>query len=145
MNGLPSNVSDDISPSELPDGFTPADPSGHAAAPRAGGGGNDAAAARTAQRQSVLEQSMTSDALARLRRVKLVKPERVAGVEAMIENMALNGKLQTKVSESKLIEMLEGIVGAQARKAGKDAGKISIQRKKYAFDSDDDDDDDDLY
>ena len=44
--------------------------------------------------------------------------------------------------EAKLIEMLEGIVGAQLQKNGGNAGKINIQRKKYNFDSDDDDDDD---
>ena len=61
----------------------------------------------------------------------------------MIANMAMQGKLDCKISEGKLIEMLEGIHGAQQKKAGGDAGKISIQRKKYNFDSDDEDDDDD--
>ncbi len=56
--------------------------------------------------------------------------------------MALQGKIDTKISEAKLIEMLEGIVGAQLQKNGGNAGKINIQRKKYNFDSDDDDDDD---
>jgi programmed cell death protein 5 len=60
----------------------------------------------------------------------------------MIANMALQGKIDTKISEAKLIEMLEGIVGAQLQKNGGNAGKINIQRKKYNFDSDDDDDDD---
>ncbi len=59
----------------------------------------------------------------------------------MIANMALQGKMDAKIGEGKLIEMLEGIVGAQMQKH-RDAGKISIQRKKYNFDSDDDDDDD---
>jgi DNA-binding TFAR19-related protein (PDSD5 family) len=73
-----------------------------------------------------------------------VKRERATAVEAMIANMALQGKMDTKITEGKLIEMLEGIVGAQMQKNGGDAGKISIQRKKYNFDSDGDDDDDDL-
>ena len=60
----------------------------------------------------------------------------------MIANMALQGKIDTKIDEAKLIEMLEGIVGAQLQKNGGNAGKINIQRKKYNFDSDDDDDDD---
>lgn len=74
---------------------------------------------------------------------KLVKKERASAVEGMIANMAMQGKLDSKISEGKLIEMLEGIVGAQQKKEA-DKGKISIQRKKYNFDSDDDDDDDDL-
>lgn len=70
-----------------------------------------------------------------------MKKERASAVEAMIANMALGGKIDCKISEGKLIEMLEGIVGAQQKKA--DAAKINIQRKKYNFDSDDDDDNDD--
>lgn len=62
----------DIAPSEIPEGFTFADPTGSAA----GGGApspssNDAAAQREAQRQAILEQAMTPEALARLRRVKV--------------------------------------------------------------------------
>ena len=74
---------------------------------------------------------------------QLVKKDRASAVEAMIANMAMQGKLDCKISEGKLIEMLEGIHGAQQKKAGGDAGKISIQRKKYNFDSDDEDDNDD--
>ena len=73
---------------------------------------------------------------------QLVKRERASAVEAMIANMALQGKIESKITEGKLIEMLEGIVGAQNKK-GEGEGIISIQRKKYAFDSDDDDDNDD--
>lgn len=54
--------------------------------------------------------------------------------------MALQRKLPGKINEGKLIEMLEGL-GAKQTESN---NKISIQRKKYAFDSDDDDDDDDL-
>ena len=73
---------------------------------------------------------------------KLVKKERATAVEAMIANMALQGKIDSKVTEAKLIEMLEGIVGAQHQKQGET--KMTFQRKKYNFDSDDDDNDDDL-
>ncbi len=72
-----------------------------------------------------------------------MKKDRASAVEAMIASMAMQGKLDSKISEGKLIEMLEGIVGAQQKKEG-DKGKISIQRKRYNFDSDDDDDDNDL-
>jgi hypothetical protein len=63
-------------------------------------------------------------------RMQLVKKERASAVEAMIVNMALQGSMDTKINEGKLIEMLEGIVGAQQQKNA-DAGKINIQRKKY--------------
>jgi DNA-binding TFAR19-related protein (PDSD5 family) len=74
--------------------------------------------------------------------LQLVKKERASAVEALIASMALQGKIDSKITEGKLIEMLEGIVGAQQKKAA-DAGKISIQRKKYNLDSDDEDDNDD--
>jgi len=146
---MPNNiVPANVAASEVPDGFSLAGPGGSSAG--GGGGGGSAAAAannqaqqqRDAQRQSILEQAMTPDALARLRRVKLVKKDRATAVESMIANMALQGKIDTKVTEGKLIEMLEGIVGAQQQKEGNSA-KISFQRKKYTFDSDEDDDNDD--
>eukprot|EP00580_Thalassiosira_gravida_P019127 CAMPEP_0201671122 /NCGR_PEP_ID=MMETSP0494-20130426/28650_1 /ASSEMBLY_ACC=CAM_ASM_000839 /TAXON_ID=420259 /ORGANISM="Thalassiosira gravida, Strain GMp14c1" /LENGTH=150 /DNA_ID=CAMNT_0048152385 /DNA_START=36 /DNA_END=488 /DNA_ORIENTATION=+ len=146
MSGMPSNIAPaNVAASEVPDGFSLAGPGGNGGGASAGGGGganNQAQQQRDAQRQSILEQAMTPDALARLRRVKLVKKERANAVESMIANMALQGKIDTKVTEGKLIEMLEGIVGAQAQKEGNSA-KISFQRKKYTFDSDDDDDDND--
>ena len=55
----------------------------------------------------------------------------------MIVSMAMTGKLPGRINEGKLIEMLEGI-GAKQQ-----ATSISIQRKRYAFDSDDEDDNDD--
>lgn len=61
-------MSDNVAASEIPDGFSLADPTGHASA---GPKQNDAAAQRDAQRQAILEQAMTPDALARLRRVKV--------------------------------------------------------------------------
>lgn len=64
---MSSNITPaDITPSELPDGFS-----------LAGGGGSesrvpaDQTAQREAQRQAVLEQAMTPEALARLRRIKV--------------------------------------------------------------------------
>jgi programmed cell death protein 5 len=61
-------------------------------------------------------------------------------VENVIVSMAMQGKLPERVSEGKLIEMLESIGARQANAA---SSKINIQRKRYAFDSDDDDDNDD--
>lgn len=70
---------------------------------------------------------------------QLVKADKASAVENQIVSMAMQGRLPGQVNEGKLIEMLEGI-GAKKSSA---ANKISIQRKKYAFDSDDDDDNDD--
>lgn len=53
--------------------------------------------------------------------------------------MAMQGKLPGVINEGKLVEMLERI----GRNESATTSKISIQRKKYAFDSDDEDDNDD--
>ena len=74
---------------------------------------------------------------------QLVKKERASAVEAMICNMAMQGKMDSKISEGKLIEMLENIVGASQKKQG-NSSKMTFARKKNAFDSDSDDNDDDL-
>ena len=67
MSGMPSNIAPaDVAASELPDGFSLAGQGGAAASPA-----NDQAAQRDAQRQAILEQAMTPEALARLRRVKV--------------------------------------------------------------------------
>jgi programmed cell death protein 5 len=127
----------DIDPSELPEGFSAA----------AASGGTEAASKQAAaeeQRQAILEQVLTPDALARLRRIKLVKQAKAEQLERAIVSMAMTGKLPGTISEDKLIEMLER---GNRQSASKDSGgSISIQRKAYAMDSDDDDDnDDDLY
>ena len=75
--------------------------------------------------------------------IQLVKKERASAVEAMICNMAMQGKMDSKISEGKLIEMLENIVGASQTKQG-NSSKMTFARKKNAFDSDSDDNDDDL-
>jgi len=71
---------------------------------------------------------------------QLVKAEKATKVENQIVLMAMQGKLPGVINEGKLIEMLERIGMSQSTTA---TNKISIQRKKYAFDSDDEDDNDD--
>lgn len=146
MNGL-QPVSD-LDPSELPEGFT-TEATGMIGGPA---GAHDATAQRLRQqqqqadmdahKQAILEQALTSDALARLRRIKLVKPDRAVQLENVIASMAMSGKLTGPINEGKLIEMLER--GSRSSSSSSSAERtISIQRKKYAFDSDDDDDNDD--
>jgi hypothetical protein len=64
-----TNNMEEVAASEIPDGFFLADPSGGPKQPSSTA--SDQAAQRDAQRQAVLEQAMTPDALARLRRVKV--------------------------------------------------------------------------
>ena len=91
-----TKISTEVSADEIPEGFTAADPSNLDAA-AAGGGGASAAAAQAeaaeAQREAILQQALTPDALARLRRIKLVKPDKAKSVENAIASMAMQGRL----------------------------------------------------
>jgi programmed cell death protein 5 len=130
-----------INPNDMPAGFSSVDPTGAANASQQGGKGGGSQQQQTEQKEAILQQALTPEALARLRRIKLVKPPKAAQLENALVNMAVNGKLPGRVSEAKLIEMLErGIKGSAG--SAENSG-IRIQRKKYAFDSDDEDDNDD--
>ena len=98
--------------------------------------GGDKAAERNAQIQGILEQIMEASAYERLQRIKIVKKEKAAAIENQLVQMATSGKLPGKISETRLIQMLEG---------GQDAPqtKVKIQRRNYGLDSDDSDDNDD--
>lgn len=124
---------------ELPDGFTAVNPNG---GPQASEAAFKKAAIQE-QKQSILEQAMDSQALARLGRIRLVKPEKAAAVENTIVSMAMQGKLPGKINEGKLVEILERKSRAEASAASRGSGGIQIQRKRYTLDSDDEDDDDD--
>ena len=136
-NFSPASVGAD----ELPEGFTAVNPNG---AP--GNPGSEAQFKKQAiaeQKQMILEQAMDSQALARLGRIRMVKPEKAAAVENTIVSMAMQGKLPGKINEGKLVEILERKSRAEATAASKGSGGIQIQRKRYTLDSDDEDDDDD--
>mmetsp|Transcript_22363 Transcript_22363/g.33041 ORF Transcript_22363/g.33041 Transcript_22363/m.33041 type:complete len:133 (-) Transcript_22363:124-522(-) len=127
-NLAPVSVNDD----EIPSGFTAANPGASAQ------GQQNEDQQRQAQKEAVLEQALTPEALARLRRIKLVKKDKAVAVENLIASMALQRKLPGVINEGRLIEMLEGLGAKEASSNN----KISFQRKRYAFDSDDEDDDD---
>lgn len=132
------NLSSNIRPEEIPEGFSASGPN---STPQQGSENGSISQKKDAQRQSVLEQVLTSDALARLGTIKLVKPDRASAVEGLIVSLAMSGKLPGRINEGKLIEMLEGIGAKQQHSRS----TINIQRKKYAFDSDSESDyDDDL-
>jgi DNA-binding TFAR19-related protein (PDSD5 family) len=115
---------EEVSASEIPDGFT------------ADGSNNSQMAEREQQKQQILEQICDSGAYERLQRIKLVKKDKALQVELMLIQMAQNGSLQSKVTENKLIEMMEGVSEGKT--------KVVVARRNYGIDSDDDDNDDDL-
>ena len=124
-----------VNASEIPEGFTTTNQEGPP----------DANAIKKLQqdeqKKAILEQALSQEAIARLGRIKLVKPDKANAVERQIVSLAMQGKLPGKINEPKLIEILERGFQQQSGEAPKE--RISIQRKKYAFDDDSDDDNDD--
>jgi len=89
-------------------------------------------------REEMLTRIMSTEALDRLKRVAIVKPEVAEKVQIQLINMARSGQITTQVDEDRVKNMLEE--ESRARTA---ASKVTIQRKTY-FDEDSDDNDDDL-
>ena len=95
-----------IDPKDLPAGFTLQDPHGSNNTNSAGAGTN-ASMQQQQQKQNILEQVMEPDALARLRRIQLVKPQKATMLENAIIQLATTNKLTEPISDGKFIEMLE--------------------------------------
>ncbi|KAJ7562861.1 hypothetical protein O6H91_03G086800 [Diphasiastrum complanatum] len=83
------------------------------------------------RRQMMLAQIVSSQARERLARIALVKPEKARGVEDVILRSAQYGQITEKVSEERLIQLLEQI-NEQTQKTT----KVTIQRRRSVFDDD---------
>ncbi|XP_021764132.1 DNA-binding protein DDB_G0278111-like [Chenopodium quinoa] len=84
------------------------------------------------RRQMMLAQIISSEARERLSRIALVKPEKARGVEDVILRAAQMGQIVEKVSEEKLISLLEQINTQTAKQT-----KVTIQRRRSVLDDDD--------
>lgn len=82
------------------------------------------------QRRSMLSALLQPGARERLARIALVKPDKARGVEEIILRAARSGQIREKVSEERLIELLE-----QVNEQTKQKTKVTIQRRR-AFDDD---------
>lgn len=76
---------------------------------------------------------MMTDAVSR---IGLVKPDKARSIEDMILNAAKRGALTEKVSEERLIELLEQV----NEQMGQKPTKVTIQRRRRVFDDEEDDD-----
>ena len=134
----------DLDPSQVPEGFSIADPNNPSASSTQSSSTNGSSPEEQ-QRLAVLSQALTPEALERLNRIKLVKPENAEVVGKAIVNLAMSGKLSTPMNEAKLIELLErqSNMSKNAQSSQASTSTISIRRKKYNLDSDSDDDNDD--
>lgn len=81
------------------------------------------------QRSSMLHAIMQPAARERLSRIALVKPEKARGVEDILLNAAKRGQLGQKVTEDRLIELLEQVNEQTAQRT-----KVTIQRRQRADD-----------
>ncbi|XP_071690113.1 uncharacterized protein [Rutidosis leptorrhynchoides] len=84
------------------------------------------------RRQMMLSQILTSQARERIARIALVKPEKARGVEDVILRAAQMGQIVEKVSEEKLISLLEQINTQTTKQT-----KVTIQRRRSVLDDDD--------
>ncbi|XP_019266080.1 PREDICTED: DNA-binding protein DDB_G0278111-like isoform X1 [Nicotiana attenuata] len=84
------------------------------------------------RRQMMLTQILTSEARARLARIALVKPEKARGVEDVVLRAAQMGQITEKVSEEKLIQLLEQINTQTTKQT-----KVTIQRRRSVLEDDD--------
>lgn len=88
-------------------------------------------AAAEEQRQAMLSAVLQPEARQRLARIALVKPDKARGVENLVLSMAQRGQIREKISEERLIGLLEQI----NEKTG--AGtKVTITRRRSVWDDD---------
>ncbi|WCJ27344.1 double-stranded DNA-binding family protein [Euphorbia peplus] len=84
------------------------------------------------RRQMMLSQILSPEARERLSRIALVKPEKARSVEDVVLRAAQMGQIAEKVSEEKLISLLEQINTQTTRQT-----KVTIQRRRSVLDDDD--------
>ncbi|KAF8408963.1 hypothetical protein HHK36_005033 [Tetracentron sinense] len=84
------------------------------------------------RRQMMLSQLLSSQARERLARIALVKPEKAKGVEDVILRAAQMGQIAEKVSEERLISLLEQINNQTTKQT-----KVTIQRRRNVLEDDD--------
>ncbi|KAL5716383.1 hypothetical protein ACHQM5_018087 [Ranunculus cassubicifolius] len=84
------------------------------------------------RRQMMLSQILSAQARERLSRIALVKPEKARGVEDVVLRAAQMGQISEKVSEEKLISLLEQINTQTSKQT-----KVTIQRRRSVLDDDD--------
>lgn len=85
-------------------------------------------------KNSMLSQILDQGARARLNSIALVKPEKAKMVESMLIQMARSGQIGGRINEEGLVGLLENV-----NKQMEKQNKVTINRRRYAMDSDDED------
>eukprot|EP00386_Alphamonas_edax_P013316 GDKI01041161.1.p2 GENE.GDKI01041161.1~~GDKI01041161.1.p2 ORF type:complete len:133 (+),score=47.20 GDKI01041161.1:1-399(+) len=84
------------------------------------------------RRRTLLRAVCDNEALDRLARITLVKPDKARKVEDMILQMAQMGRLPGKIDEGGLINLLEKVTEV----SGGNGPKVTIQRRRFSDDDD---------
>ncbi|KAK1282471.1 hypothetical protein QJS10_CPB22g00826 [Acorus calamus] len=84
------------------------------------------------RRQLMLSQILSPEARERIARIALVKPEKARGVEDVVLRAAQMGQITEKVSEERLISLLEQINTQTSKQT-----KVTIQRRRSVLEDDD--------
>ncbi|RXH88848.1 hypothetical protein DVH24_000447 [Malus domestica] len=80
----------------------------------------------------MLSQIVSGEARERIARIALVKPEKARGVEDVILRAAQMGQIVEKVSEERLISLLEQINNQTNKQT-----KVTIPRRRSVLEDDD--------
>ncbi|XP_074580013.1 uncharacterized protein LOC141836424 [Curcuma longa] len=84
------------------------------------------------RRQLMLSQILSTEARERLARIALVKPDKARGVEDVVLRAAQTGQITERVSEERLISLLEQINSQTSKQT-----KVTIQRRRSVLEDDD--------
>ena len=106
--------------------------------------------ARAEQRRTIVRSVLEPEALERLNRIGLVKPDKQARLEELIFANVQRGVIKQKIDEGTFVNLLQQIEGAAAVPTGESVGDKrtvktgGIEFKRRAFDDDSDIDLDNL-
>lgn len=95
----------------------------------AGGEGSKGPSNANSELNALLTQILDHEAKERLNRVRMVKPERVAGVEQYLVRLYQSGGMRGKVGEDELVELLDKIASEERRN---NSTSIKFARREYA-------------
>ncbi|GBG87809.1 hypothetical protein CBR_g45965 [Chara braunii] len=83
------------------------------------------------RRQAMLVQILSPEARERLARIALVKPDKARSVEDLLLQGARFGKITSKVTEERLVMMLEQLSEHEPKPT-----RVTIQRRRTSLDDD---------
>lgn len=109
------------------------------------GNGSDEAQASSANNamQALMSRILEPEAKERLNRVRMVKPERVIGVENYLMRLYQSGGIRTKITEQDIVEILNKIGQDERRSTNT---KIVFDRREYKDEiTGDDQEEDDFF